>query len=298
MTLLVSLTRAQQTTQIVCSFTVSGGDYDCNVLFSVVPDDENALIQVTGQHQIGRDDNQVTRVFINNSFHPFIVRAFFTTFPNLHTYGYAQSTSPFRIQPNAFLNTPGLRTVSITGTPLTNINNHAFQGASNLETLNLDSNQLTTIPQFAFSGLAGLLNINLSGNNINLISDSSLRQQTLLQNFLINFNSLTRIPGNLLLTNSQLFVFEANQNNVTEIGRRFLDPVPNLSVLGLSNNVCVNQNWNGIGVGGGPTKDDIRGHLNTCFMNYGGPTEMKEFYMELRGILRLFDIDGNYIGSI
>lgn len=256
------------------------------------------MIDITGQHQIGQNNNQVTRVFINNSFHPFIVRAFFTTFPNLHTYTYAQSTSPFRIQPNAFLNTPNLRTVSITGTPLSVVNNHAFQGATNLQTLNLDSNQLTTILQFAFGGLPDLLNINLSGNNINLISDSALRQQTLLQNFFINQNLLTRIPGNLLLTNSQLFVFQANQNSIMEIGRRFLDPVPNLNVLSLSNNQCVNQDWNGIGVGGGPTKDDIRGHLNICFNNYGGPTELKEFYLELRGNLRLYDYDGNFIGSI
>jgi len=295
--LLVTFTRAQ-VTQIVCSFTISGGDYDCSVTFSFVPDNENADIQVTGQHQVGQGNNQVTRVFISNSFHPFIVRAFFDTFPNLHTFAYTQSTSPLRIQHNAFLNTLNLRTISITGTPLAIINNHAFQGATNLETLNLDSNQLTTILQFAFGGLPNLLNINLSGNNINLISDSALRQQTLLQNFLINQNALIRIPGNLLLTNSQLFVFQASQNAVAEIGRRFLDPVPNLNVLGLSNNLCVSQDWNGIGVGGGPTKDDIRVHLNTCFNNYGGPTEMKEFFMELRGNLRLFDYEGNYIGSI
>lgn len=263
-----------------------------------MPDDETAQVQITGVHQPGRNNDQVTRVFITNSFHTFVVREFFRTFANLHTYSYTQSTTPFRIQPNAFVDLPLLRSISVTGTPLASLFNHNFQGASNLQTLNLANNQLTSISQFAFGNLPTLLSIDISGNRISTISDSALRQQTLLQNLNLNENSLVRVPGNLLLTNTNLLTFQAATNNITEIGRRFLDPVTSLTLLNLSGNRCISQQWNGIGGTGGPTKDYIRGHLNTCFNNYGGATEMKEFYMELRGNMRLYDKDGNFIGAI
>lgn len=277
---------------------ISGNDYDCNVFASFLPDDETAPVTIVGQHQPNRDNSQVTRVLITNSFYSFIVRQFFTTFPNVHTYSYTQSTHPLRIQQNAFLDVTSLRTVSITGTPLSVLNDHAFQGAINLETVNLASNQLTTVLQFAFAGLTNLVNIELSGNQITLISDSALRQLPNLQSLSVNQNSLTRIPGNLLLTNPALLVFQASHNQITEIGRRFLDPVPNLNLLNLESNGCVNSQWSGIGVIGGPSKDDIRFQLNDCFNNYGGPQEMKEFYLELRGNLRLYDEEFNFIGAI
>lgn len=229
---------------------------------SFIPDDENTQFNIIGNHQPNRNNDHVTRVFITNSFHSFVVRQFFYTFQNLQTYSYTLSTSPFRIQANAFLNATNLRTISISGTPLSVLNNHAFQGASNLETLTLAGNQLTTITQFAFAGLPNLLSIDITANQITSISDSALRQNTLLQNFNANLNDLTRIPGNLLLTNGNLLTFQASNNNVTEIGRRFLDPVPYLNVLNLNNNQCVSQQWNNIGGTGGPTKDDIRGHLS------------------------------------
>lgn len=297
--MIVGATTAQQTATIFCNFLISGADYDCNVLTSFIPDDETVQIQILGQHQPNRDNSQVTRVLITNSFHPFIVRQFFSTFPNIHTYSYSQSTSPFRIQLAAFIDSPpSLRTISITGTPLAILNDHAFQGATNLETINLGFNQLTTIPQFALGGLSNLLNIELSGNQITSISDSALRQLPNLQSLTLNQNQLTRVSGNFLLTNPQLLVFQASNNNITEIGRRFLDPVANLNVLNLDGNECISQSWSGIGGIGGPTKDDIRGHLNVCFDNYGGATELKEFYLELRGNIRLYDEDFNFIGSI
>lgn len=171
-------------------------------------------------------------------------------------------------------------------------------GASNLETLNLVSNQIQTIPQFMLSGVTTLINIDLRGNNISTISDTVLRQQTYLQSFSIAGNQLTRIPGNLVLTNVNLLLFDASFNQINELGRRFLDPVTLLHTLDLRSNLCINNQWNNIGGAGGPSKDIIRQEMDTCFNNYGGPLEEKEFIFELRGNLRLYDEYGNFIISL
>lgn len=213
----------------------------------------------------------------------------------MNTYEYSTTLHPLRIQPNAFFNTPNLRTIAITSTPLAVVNNNAFLGATNLETLNLASNQIGTIPQFMLSGVTTLINIDLRGNNISTISDTFLRQQGYLQSFSIAQNYLTRVPGNLVLTNVNLLSFDASFNQINELGRRFLDPVTQLQLLDLTNNACVSNQWTNIGGIGGPTKDDIRGQLDTCFNNYGGSDKEKEWILELRGNLRLFDEYGNWI---
>lgn len=148
------------------------------------------------------------------------------------------------------------------------------------------------------SGVNTLVDINLSNNQIVTISDTVLRQQPNLVTFNINNNQLVRVPGNLVLTNTNLLNFHAANNLIEEMGRRFLDPVVNLNTLNLSNNRCVNSQWGNIGGPGGPTKDAIRQQLETCFTNYGGPIDQKEFVMELRGTIRLYDEYGNPIITI
>ena len=160
-----------------------------------------------------------------------------------------------------------------------------------METLNLNGNSISVVSDFMFSGANALRNVDLSFNNINQISDTALRPLVNLTILNLNNNQIRRIPGNLVLTNTQLTNFYANNNQINEMGRRFLDPVINLNSLQLANNLCINGNWVNIGVPGGPTKNQIRTLLESCFVNYGGPTEQQNFFLELRGSLRLYDLE-------
>lgn len=244
-------------------------------------------------------DAHVTRVFITNSQISFVIRTIFTTFVNLREYHFTNSNVPTRIQPNAFQFASSLHQITFSFTLLHTINPNAFQGANNLLRLELNNNQITALPAGALNGLSSLTHADFSANAITTIHDQFTRPVSQLQTLIINSNQIQRLPNTLLITNPNLIVLSATNNQIYQIGRSFLDNLRALTTLNLSANTCISQNWSNIGGVGGPTKDGIRASLTTCFNNYvSGPVEMRDFGLQLRGSMILYDEEGNLIGRL
>jgi hypothetical protein len=287
-----------QNININCVFTVVGANYDCVLASLFIPDNEQLTFTVGGIHQPGLTNVNVTRVIITNSLVPFVITQFFTTFPGLQQYHYTDSFNPTRVQNNAFLSGSNLQEITIARTTGLVVFPNSFSGANALLRLNLQSNMLADVPQGLLTGLTQLQWIDFSNNQIQSVAEVFLRGQTQVTTINLNNNLLTRIPNTLLNSNIMLSSFSAQTNRIYQIGSRFLDNLNSLTTLSLSGNECISQNWSNIGGTGGPSKDAINQALATCFNNYLGGGNWRNYGFQLRGTARLYDEDNNLVGQL
>lgn len=299
-----------QNVNVDCNFMFTNGLYSCHLFEVSVPDNDNANIILGGSHLVGFGNGNVNAVFIITSEIPFIISQMFTTFPNLNTL-VILTGGLSRIQPNAFANAQNLRFLQIEQTPtLRNLPANAFLGASGVTSLLIFQTQLDTIHSDAFNGLGALTFLDLTQNQLWSFPNDVFRPLVSLQNLLLQNNVLQTLNGNLLAANSELLVVNLANNQINAIERNFLDGMPQLFVFNANSNICVSQQWV---TGGAVTIDTIRQGLSTCFDNFETVTtdppvtteepgttdipdgEVKRYFLELRGTLRILDEDDNEV---
>jgi Leucine rich repeat len=295
---------AQNEFPFLCNFVIVGENYDCMAQFVSIPEEENFNIIFQGTHLPGRGDGNVTRIFITSSIFPVVITQLWTRFLGVHEYHFTESTfDDTRIQAGAFANAQSLRAIVQEGTRTTGIVANSFNGAPNVERLSLARNLLTNLPANALNGLGNLRSLDLSQNQIQTVAETFFRPSTLLGEILLDVNLIRRIPSTLFSTNVQLQNVQINSNAINEIGPRILDNLTNLRFLSLSNNQCISNSWSNIGTTG-PSKDTIRNQLSLCFENYGTdvplppPGGKRNYYLVLRGLITLYDMDGNLVGRL
>lgn len=293
--LLLSLTAvASQNFNINCNFVMTNQLYTCQISGIILPDNENANINIGGQHIPGMNNNQVQRVQIFFALTPIIIPQIFTTFQNLRELSIL-SVGLTRIQPNAFANAGSLTHLGAIGNP-----------------------QFTTIPQNAFTG-SNLISLDLFGNSIEFIHENAFNGIPTLEEFVMDQNFIRQFPVNVFLPLPRLNLINFSDNplgsidgrifanhpnlqsllltrcGINAIGRNFLDGMPNLGFLNLVGNLCINEFFV---IHGTVTPDVVRQRLSTCFDNSGdGPPaeDERRFGMELRGGLVLRHMNGSEI---
>ena len=162
----VSLTTAQNTTEIFCSFEYHGSLYTCYISGHTVTDNEHQLFNIRGNHNSLHFNSDVENIVISSSHIPFIITPLFTTFPNVRSFEIWNDDGLNRVQWRAFYEARNLRTIFFLNNPqLNTIEEYAFSGASNLTEITIDnSTQLGTIEANAFSGTDSLTRIVIMRN--------------------------------------------------------------------------------------------------------------------------------------
>lgn len=258
-------TISAQTVNINCDFVMLDTRYSCVITGIQVPDDENANIVIGGQHQPGRTNADVQRVRLLDTFIPFVIKQFFTTFPNVDLFD-AWNSGLTRIQSYAFANATSLRFAYIRATfRLTTVEANAFTGATNLDHIDIFNNRIETVHETAFTGLTNLRFLYMDQNLIVELPANLFRSLTSLEMLWLSDNQLQTLDGRLLENSSRLWIMTVSFNRINAIGRNFFDNLPALVSFAAFQNVCVNNSWS---LGGTITIDTVRTALTACFDNF------------------------------
>ncbi|KAG5678396.1 hypothetical protein PVAND_008073 [Polypedilum vanderplanki] len=251
---------------ITCVFIVIGSNYDCIIISIFIPDNEDQYFLIGGIHQPQKTNIDVNRVLIFDSSIPFVIREFFTTFPNLQSYQFSQSSFPTRIQNNAFQGAANIISITFSGNNGLTLFPNSFIGATSLLHIQLNNNLLTDLPQNLLTGLNDLQSFSIQNNQIAMINENYFTDQQYLISIQLDNNLLTRIPNNLLANKNDLYFFTARNNRINAIGNQFLNDLHSLSILVLAGNECIDRNWEDIG--SGTSIQEVNSALQLCFANY------------------------------
>lgn len=280
-----------QVQNINCNFVIWNNRYACIIDRVTVPDNQNLVFTIGGNHLPNRSNSDVLEVDITVSDIPFIITEIFTTFPNVIIFAIRRGNQSglLRIQSGAFANAKNLIVLLINNNRnFREIQANAFSGASNLQTLDLSENQIQSIHETAFHGLGSVIRLFLEMNNISELHPNTFRDVTSLRTLHLFRNQLETIDGRLLQNQRSIQILTFDNNRINAIGRNFLDELPILFELSLRDNVCVNRNW----LTTNHSFDEIRRDLEPCFENSvevpeTPEGELRRFVLELRGPLSL-----------
>jgi hypothetical protein len=102
----------------------------------------------------------------------------------------------------------------------------------------------------------------------------------------LSYNDLKILDGQLFARNFEIISMKFNFNQINAVGRSFFERFTSLSIVEMTNNLCVDDSWS---IGSGTTIQTIINELETCFENSGdSPTgKLRRFLLELRGPLTL-----------
>lgn len=291
--LFLSTTIKAQNVNINCNFVFVVNVYTCQISGLTVSSNENANFIIGGQHLAGQNNANVGRVDITGSNIPFVIRQFFTTFPNLASF-HVLSSGLIRIQTSAFENAGNLRTIGINGNPTTTIAANAFTGASNVTLLDMLGNQISDIHELAFNGLTSLQAIFGDHNRIQQLHHNVFRPLTTLDSLYLSNNELESLDGRILANNNNIIRLDIARNRINALGRTFLDGIPRLAAFNTVGNTCTNSYWR---IGGVITMETVRVGLSTCFDNFVEPPsdDVRFLTLELTGTLIIRDENGTEI---
>lgn len=167
------------------------------------------LLQITGNHNSGKNNENVAFVEILNSTVEVIPQQFFLSFPNLNRF-YAQSVSLSTL--NRLLNCQSLKLLFLSGNNLEMISSDTFADCGNLEVLHLQNNHINNVERWAFRNLDKLQVLLLSSNQLEVI----------------NADLFTTIPN--------LLDLGLSNNMIATLNSRTFTPIPFLETLRLANN--------------------------------------------------------------
>lgn len=297
---MISSTVAQATRTLQCEFRLGpvAGTYHCYISNFFFLENENIVF--SGNHIPNQNDGNVNGIFMSNFFsQPSIINAAFVRFPNLRVYSVVDTVMPntMNIQANAFQGAVNLHEIIISSSGVASINVAAFTGATNLRLINLSNNHLDTVPLGLLNTLVNLETINLSNNRLTSIPANFFQPAVALTNINLNNNQLIEISQNLLSSNPRLIQFHAISNQIERISRQFIDNLSALTTLSLAGNVCIGQNF--VGIGTTTPISQVHEALQVCYDNYGTViTYQRDFRMHLRGRITLKRDDGSLVGVL
>lgn len=274
-----------------CSF-IDSVDYTCQLaLIEVV--DKNQEIIFMGDHLEGRTNNDVEAVQVLFSNTPFMMQEIFTTFPNIHNLEWVASN----LESIEIPDTVNLEMLTITRNNIKRINRGMLNKQRKLIFITLIENQIEEIDKDAFVGLEEIRILNLAKNRLRKIAHETFHPLANLIYVDFEANLLSRIDDEFS-RNTNLTVIHLEFNEISKVSPRFLSSSSNiLNHVDLRGNKCVDRAFD--------VKDEIgkilfNNALRTCFINFNDEevSETKQFTLEFRGKMSLFDEFGNIIGRI
>jgi Leucine-rich repeat (LRR) protein len=252
---------ANAVVHVPCDFADTPRGYECRL-----PDVDLSLFDefaiIGGTHLPNRNDGMVVSFMsVNNNFRYFptsdLVR-----FPGLRSIKISGSEIT-EILPLAVANRPLLTTLSLSNNYIDSIHVNAFQGTPNINELNLMFNRLRSIDNAVFSMFPNVLILDLS------------------------FNLLERIPANALVNNTVLMNINMNSNRISHVNQSFFDNFPGLTTFNFNANLCYSGSFFNLHLMS--NRIDMFQRLSVCFVD-GGVNFRCQFGFDFGGI----DFDNRY----
>lgn len=216
------------------------------------------ILSVAGNHNSGKDNDNVAFVEIVNSTVEVIPQELFLNFPILDRL-YAQSVSLSTL--NRLRNCATLRFLFLSGNFLEVVAADTFADCLNLETLQLQNNQLNSIDRWAFRNLdrlrvlslsnnqlqainpdlftptPNLLDLGLGGNLLTTLNSRTFTPTLFLETLRLNNNQFTILNVNILQNLTQLSTLLLNGNEFDNFQANFFRHLPNLRQLNINDNL-------------------------------------------------------------
>lgn len=242
------------------------------------------FIRVGGVHMDGQTNRDVTNLRILDSRINRVPANIFHVFPNIESFEVTNCGSINFVVPD-FSYADNLRNVHIRDNLIPFIPPSVFFIASNIEVLNLENNSINSLGPSPFGGIAGRLrSVTISNNNISVLTPRMTSGLTQIEEFISVNNNIEEIDGRLFVNSPALRVVNFSGNNIKAIGLSFLNVNANLERLFLSNNECVDTNFDTIDLG------IVRDELEECFRQSPWGTQI---VLTVTGSLTVFDENDN-----
>ncbi len=120
-----------------------------------------------------------------------------------------------------------------------------FEGMINLKKIDFDGCNITNIEELAFQGLTNLVELDLRNNKIKKLHGNLFKDLQNLEKILLQFNGIQRLSSNLFKENRALLKIDLTSNQIFAIERSTFIVLDNLTTLGLNDNQCVQEIFNG-----------------------------------------------------
>ncbi|XP_070489787.1 leucine-rich repeat-containing protein 15-like isoform X2 [Chironomus tepperi] len=203
-------------------------------------------------------------IILRKNYYDYLNFEFFSQFENLMVLD-LNDNSLRDIVDYSMQNLTNLKELYIQGSFIQTLTENTFTGLDNLEILWLGYNNIDTILENTFSNLKNLKELSLIFNKIDVLQDGIFQNQQNLQRLHLGVNMITDLrPGvfepltslesiniynnNIKSLNTNAFgkhehltEFTASWNEIYEIERNFFENFPNLQLLVISKNICIDK---------------------------------------------------------
>lgn len=220
-------------------------------------------LQVTGNHLLGKGNDNVVTVEIVNSTVEVIPLQYFISFPILNRF-YAQNVGISTlnrlrnclsleflflshnmldtIRADTFADCANLRSIQLQNNLINNVERWAFRDATKLEVVNLNNNQLEVVNPDLFTPTPNLLDLGLSNNQLTTLNTRFFTPVVFLETLRLSNNDITFLNVNHFQNLTQLSTVLLNGNNFDNFQANFFRHLPNLRQLNVNDNK-VGFNW-------------------------------------------------------
>lgn len=216
--------------------------YPCQVTKGRIESD-NEPVTFVGNHQGGRDDNDLKLISFSGNRHlrlHFFPQATFYKFPQLNDFS-MQNCQLKNLRNGDFKGAGNLINLNLDSNELASLNATTFKGATDLQWLSLSSNFITSINKDAFDSLSKLQMLILSQNKLSELHRETFYDLVDLNEVLLNGNQFEVMPAGLFDRNAKLKRIWMQKNQLKVIEPQLFEPLKNLLFLNLEDNVCVNE---------------------------------------------------------
>lgn len=239
----MSLIWQSQSVEFMCQFGYRlDHGYPCQVTKGVI-ENENEAVTFVGNHQAGKDDNDLKLISFSGNQHlrlHYLPKETFNKFPQLNDFS-LQHCQLRNLKSGDFKNAEHLKNLNLDSNELAQLNASTFSGARNLEWLSVSSNFINVVDKDAFQGLSKLQMLILSQNKLRQLPRETFFALTELREILLNGNEFETLPAGLFDRNLQMKRIWLQNNELKVIEPQVFAPLKNLIFINLQGNVCVNE---------------------------------------------------------
>lgn len=295
----ICLETASAQVQVTCEFgdaqVLGRTNYACTLNNLEGNFTTSTPIVVGGQHLEGREDASVHILRINQATMNRFPSTIFNVFRNIEAVEVTNSGTFDLTQ--AFLFSGNLLAIRLVNNTLPILPFAFFSNTPNIERLDLSNNRIADLGFAPFFGTR-LSSVMMDQNEIRDLPENLFNNLITLSEVHFMNNSINRLNGNIFRDNPALRVADFSNNRIDSIGPDFLNPLPNLSTLGLAGNECIDRVFI---IDGVTTRPIVNDALQVCFNNSATeppPRSGTLLTLEVIGNLRILDSDGNEILNV
>lgn len=133
-----------------------------------------------------------------------------------------------------------LNVLDLSSNEISHLDANVFDDLKNLKKLFLNENNLKEVPEDIFKELTNLEVLFLGNNMFKEVPVNLFKELSNLRDISLIENQLTILPRHLFRNNKNLLYVDLANNKINRIEFDFND-LPNLEIVGLKGNVCINE---------------------------------------------------------